>query len=194
MNPVLCISRIALPPVDSDQIVSFNGDLDPNHIHFLNRSLADAKDEKLFAIAKEYPQLLPYVIVTCGDEFLTYARRGTEDRLHGKRSLGFGGHVEVSDVTQVKSVYDLTDCAKRELEEELGLKDANVYISNDLIFSNYDNVSKVHVGVLGYCEIDKSLIKPDGLEIIDPQWQTQSDIRARLDNYERWSQLVIKHY
>lgn len=68
----------------------------------------------------------------------------------------------------------------------------NLY--NDFIYSDYDLVSQVHLGMIGLVEIeDKSLIKPDDLEIIDPQWQTLIDIRATLDKYERWSQILSKH-
>lgn len=197
MKPVLCISRNSLPPVEKDSVVAFDGIFDPSQIHFLNRSLADSKDEELLPMAQAYPQLLPYILVTCNGEYLTYARRGTEDRLHGKRSIGFGGHVEIDDLpnpSNVTSIADFQKTAERELYEELGLKDTTVTITNLLLISNYDRVNSVHVGLIGLCEVDKSLIKPDNLEIINPQWLTASDIRSKIDKYEKWSQLAIKIY
>ena len=52
----------------------------------------------------------------------------------------------------------------------------------------------MHIGAIGFIELgDKSLIKPDESEILNPVWQTIDDIRARIDGYERWSQILVKH-
>ena len=106
--------------------------------------------------------------------------------------MGFGGHVELQDVQDTVE-HTIAITAVRELVEELGLK-APLVLTGDYIYSEYDNVSQVHLGVVGLVEIDdKSLIKPDELEIINPEWKTLNSIRGRLDSYEKWSQILAKH-
>ena len=46
-----------------------------------------------------FKQLIPYVIMNCGDKFLSYVRgkRAGETRLVGNRSIGIGGHINPAD-------------------------------------------------------------------------------------------------
>lgn len=186
MNPVMCITKHSLNLKEGVNKININ----PENIHFINRNIVDSQE--YHDIGKQFLQLLPYITVKCGDEYLTYARKGKEQRLHGKRSMGFGGHVELDDLYH--DVHKtLIVSAGREVHEELGLI-IDIVLTDDYIYSDYDNVSQVHLGVIGLIEIeDKSLINPDDLEILDPTWKTIDSIRARLDAYERWSQILAKY-
>lgn len=188
MNPVMCITKDNLQL--SDGINKFK--INPDDIHFINRNIVDSKLPKYHAVGTMLPQLLPYIYVKCGNEYLTYARKGKETRLHGKRSMGFGGHVELEDL-DMTPLHTLHCSANRELQEELGL-DTTLHLTDEFIYSTYDQVSQVHIGIIGFVEItDKSLIKADETEVLDPQWKTIEQIRAKLDGYERWSQILAKH-
>lgn len=186
--PVMCVSKHSLHLEEGINTLS----IQEKDIHFIQREIVDSSSPSFHAVGAMFPQLLPYIAVKCGDEYLTYARKGTETRLHGKRSMGFGGHVDLTD--WVGSVIGtLEETALRELAEELVLHEP-VLITNDFIYSNYDNVSQVHLGVIGIVEIeDKSLIKPNQDEVLDPQWLSISSIRSTLDRYERWSQILAKY-
>lgn len=187
MNPVMCTTK------PNNLVEGINQlKINPEDIHFINRNIVDSKLPEYHAVGTMLPQLLPYIFVKCGNEYLTYNRKGSEDRLHGKCSMGFGGHVELQDVRDTVE-HTISVTAVRELAEELGLK-APLELTGDYIYSKYDNVSQVHLGVVGLVEIDdKSLIKPDELEIINPEWKTLDSIRGRLDSYEKWSQILAKH-
>lgn len=188
MNPVMCITKANLYLTEGINKIELN----PEDIHFINRNIVDSKLPNYHAIGAMLPQILPYIFIKCGNEYLTYARKGSETRLHGKRSMGFGGHVELQDL-QTNIIDTITFTGGRELGEELGLKVPPV-LTSEYIYSDYDQVSQVHIGAIGFIEItDKSLIKPDETEVIDPVWQTIDDIRARIDGYERWSQVLVKH-
>lgn len=188
MNPVMCITKANLHLTEGINEIELN----PEDIHFINRNIVDSKLPSYHAIGTMLPQILPYIFVKCGDEYLTYARRGSETRLHGKRSMGFGGHIELSDLDDTPR-WCIHATAERELKEELGL-DEDIKLTDEYIYSDYDKVSQVHIGAIGFIELgDKSLIKPDELEILNPVWQTIADIRARIDGYERWSQILVKH-
>lgn len=188
MNPVMCITKDNLPLTEGINFIQIN----PEDIHFINRNIVDSKLPKYHAIGTNLLQILPYIFVKCGDEYLTYARKGSETRLHGKRSMGFGGHVELKDL-QDNAENALIIAGGRELDEELGIHVPPV-LTNEYIYSTFDNVSQVHLGAIGFIEVaDKSLIKPNPDEVLAPQWLTAEQIRARLDTYEKWSRILIKH-
>ena len=183
---VLCLNRNDLP---NEVGIIHIEELPSNHYWF-DRTIVDGKEPKYFDVGKQFPQLLPYIIVKCGDKYLSYYRKGKEDRLLGKRSIGFGGHIEPDDI---ENYLDIVKPACRELQEELGLSIKPVNL-NKLIISKYDNVSRVHVGLLMMIELDNpDMIKPDKNEIINPEWLSIDSIRANLDQFESWSRLVAKY-
>lgn len=198
MNPVLCISREATyasrntQPLDAYPF-DFS-QVDGKHLHLINRHIVDSKDPVYFDIGQKLPQVLPYAIIQCGDEYLTYSRaKGTEDRLHGSLSLGFGGHIEMEDVRHSKVA--LTPALLRELDEEVGL---NLDVPFDLInlktalVDSTNDVGKVHFGLVYSLIIDeKTDIKPDPREIHLPVWQTKEQLTETVNRYENWSQLII---
>src|SRR5688572_6624833 len=63
----------------------------PSQITYLNRSEAE--------LDKRYKQLIPYVLILCGDRILRYRRGkgGQETRLHGLFSVGIGGPIADGD-------------------------------------------------------------------------------------------------
>lgn len=96
-----------------------------------------------------FKQIIPYVVIT--DEnfnVLTYTRKGSEKRLVGKKSIGFGGHWKAEE--------HFIECVKRELNEELGLKDYDEYgiTVEDIIYSEATPVDSVHMGILLLLEFD----------------------------------------
>lgn len=199
MNPVLCISRTAL----AEQFTEEEGahpyyfkleDIDSKHLHLINRSVVDSKDPADLVVAKHLPQLLPYVLVECDGEYLTYSRaKGTEDRLHGTLSLGLGGHVELEDINH--SRFNLITGLMRELDEELHLnRNSGFKLSkeNVLLVDNTNEVGQVHVGYLYTLSINaKENVQPDPSEIHLPVWKTKEEIAQEADRYEVWSQVVI---
>lgn len=188
MTKVLCIPK----PKDLKKITEFDGTF--SEYMFLERSIVDSDDN--IEYASNYPQLIPYIVVKHKDKYLTYIRKGSEHRLHGSKSIGFGGHIDETDIKDFKSITDLIIPVIRELHEELGLL-SNQYILDFkpvLIYSTKTNVDKVHIGTVVICNIlSKNSIKPDGLEIVNPQWESMTDIRARMDNYETWSVITAKY-
>lgn len=201
MNPVLCVSRNAveeamrLKPGKGNNIYPFNiKDVDTNNFHFLSRTIADSKDPSDLRVAKYLPQVLPYVVVTYKDEVLTYSRaKGTEDRLHGTLSCGFGGHVDIGDIDPTN--FSLNKAILRELEEELCLdiREKHQFLELKLVLIDTTNeVGQVHLGYLYTIELShKSMINPNLDEIHLPEWKLTSDLAKEKDRYENWSQSVI---
>lgn len=112
-------------------------------------------------------QLIPYCVITSGDKILAYTRtsQGGEGRLHGKVSVGLGGHINGFD-TQPLSLNDgvigiaktVYKSAYRELEEEIALPidldDAYDWEFKGLIYDNSNAVGRVHLGLLLDCKLN----------------------------------------
>ena len=206
MKPmVLCISRDALTeqsiPPSVQGIFPFNLDkISSEDFHFINRKIVDSDKELYKNMAYYFPQILPYIAVTDGEgKYLSYSRNGTETRLHGSRSIGIGGHIDVVDMYDPD--YEVLNSTKetiiqatlRELAEEINLSCAaewQVSKSNlgKLIVDTTNPVGEVHVGLFS------TLVYPDAQpqeELHDPQWLTVEELKANIDQYENWSKLII---
>jgi len=97
-----------------------------------------------------WKQPIPYVAVTCEDTVFTMTRlTGGEARLHGKRSIGVGGHINPCDIESDGVDGLLAAACERELEEELILP-AGPHQLEPLGLLNDDTteVGAVHVGVV----------------------------------------------
>ena len=84
----------------------------PKKAQFMLREIAE-KDPN-------FRQIIPYVLVHYGDKYLAATRHQTqgEVRLHGKMSIGIGGHINPVD----GELADLLDAGlRRELSEELNI-------------------------------------------------------------------------
>lgn len=179
---VLAIPRTELTKqkVGTDGIYPFDLDeVDSQAYALLPRHTADGKDpetrkatEESVAIGKLLPQILGYFQIT--DEqgrILTYRRKGKEQGLLGKHSIGVGGHVDMQDVNYIYATtsYDhdknevntnvgihrrdnistiISTGAARELKEEIGVDIHPATFSFDRIIASYaDTTSVVHVGL-----------------------------------------------
>src|ERR1700722_10789281 len=90
-----------------------------SHLVYLNRSEAE--------LDKRYKQLIPYVLLVCGDKILRYRRGkdGQETRLHGLCSVGAGGHIWEEDPALFSNDRGYQEGMRRELIEEVGIDAAN---------------------------------------------------------------------
>ena len=206
---VLCITRTALAeqniPRKANGIYPFDlSKVDSQDYHFINRKVVDAKDVDSHEhfIASHLPQILPYIAVMDTDgKYLTYSRNGTETRLHGSRSIGIGGHVDIYDSYDTYNEEDtywqsieatILSAYRRELEEEILWHDYDDYLAVDfdkLIVDTSNPVGRVHVGLF------TTLVYPQAQpqeELHDPQWLTVEELKANIDEYENWSKLIIE--
>lgn len=148
---------------------------------------------------ERFRQLIPYVILHKDGEILVYERtsQGGESRLHNKLSIGFGGHIDISDVVEEEGQVNLVEtvgvAALREIQEELevtGLSDkAGI---EWIIAKNENEVDKVHVGlvllvkVTGEAKSNESAINLLG-------FKTFNEIADKniYDRLESWSQIIV---
>ena len=206
MKPlVLCIEREALQqqdiPYHTSGIFPFNlNNVSSEDFHFLNRKLVDSKDNKVYQdIGYLLPQILPYItIMDLDGNYLTYSRNGTETRLHGSRSIGIGGHIDITDMyDQYYSVFNnpietIKQATNRELYEEVGIDlEPELFKFNKLIVDTTNSVGKVHVGLTSTIVMDYTDIQPQE-ELHDAKWLSVEELKANIDEYENWSKLIIE--
>lgn len=203
---VLAVSREALDvgtepgifPIDLNSIDSEAYALLPRHI-------ADNKSDSSVALGKLFPQILGYVqLINEQGEILSYARKGKEKGLHGLRSIGVGGHVSHEELitaiyrsdepTQLPKLTELIQLGlRRELLEEVGIDIGTYMEANQLLVSDSNITSQVHVGLPMQLNVKESDISLDASEFLDARWISVEELKATVDIYEPWSQLIIQH-
>lgn len=146
-------------------------------------------------------QLISVFIVKHKEKVLTYKRtkRLPENRLHGKYSAIFGGHLNPKDVPPLFNIFKPQEgiaFLRRELEEEIvfpkGEKPTFQY--KGLLYDDSRPLSKQHLGIV-YDVFTKSSdykIRERGF-LMNPRWETIAQVEKRLDDFENWSILLIKN-
>ena len=156
---------------------------------------------------KNYLQPIPYTLIKQGDKYFTYTRLegGGESRLHGKSSVGAGGHM--GDVDHPWSFEHLLAVNNaRELYEELEFKDEKgVVLDFDdiysvvkksgikgLLYSDKSSVDSVHLGILNIIEVPSNYsvnVNEDEKDILKGDMKTVEEIKS-LD-LENWSKMTL---
>jgi len=191
----------------NDQIFDPNIITKLSHGTFYPRPLAEKN--------AAYKQIIPYTIMTYENKVFIMKRSSQQDeqRLHGKISLGVGGHINPQDADRLSEprndgsdkyhwfdkLYEVA--AAREIMEEVIVScpvhklELLGYINDDT-----DDVGSVHFGVilrydlnddrLGIRELDKmsGAMRPWG-ELWD-QW-LRFDVNMAREKVENWSNLII---
>lgn len=160
-------------------------------------------------------QIIVYSFVTSGDSVLIYERpRSSDSRLAGKASMGFGGHTETSDRTDIAQfgaepsddreftshgVEDgsLSKGINREIEEELGILPHQADLKIIGAFrevhpeESLADRTKLPVGSVHTCIIALADLSPDVDEITlqedevgAAKWIKITEIRNVLSDYE----------
>lgn len=192
---VLCVTRSALgigpgtymTPCDIAQ-------LPEDAFHFINRNVVDGPHT--IYIGTALPQLLGYAVIICGGKVLTYYRKGGESRLHGMRSLGIGGHVDIDDFYQSKEkpfIEALRVSIEREIWEEVKYPARiGTRQMDSVIVDTSNDVGSVHIGVPIMVVVEsEAAIKPDPEELLSPEWVAITDLPELRGQFENWSKLLI---
>jgi predicted NUDIX family phosphoesterase len=142
-----------------------------------------------------FRQLIPYVVLHVGGKIVSYARTsaGSENRLHGKRSIGFGGHVELDDLVVKSGNIDLRGtlerATSREIYEEMGALEVVQRRWRGVLVDNRDAVDRVHMGIVAYWQLAEIPKIGNEAAIGDVQLAPPGDIPSKA--LEAWSVLVL---
>lgn len=166
------------------------------------RFLGPAREEGYFAERRwaethsEVQQPIPYVAVVRGEEVLTLTRLKAqgEKRLHGKRSIGVGGHINPCD----QDGADLfASACLRELHEELVLPKTELRVRPlGLLNDDTTPVGAVHVGLvyaLDATDLEVSVRETSAMEGgFKPLAELEAEAAEPEPAFETWSTLLLR--
>ena len=160
---------------------------------FMERSYAETHPE--------FKQPIPYVAVTCEDRVFTMTRlTGGEKRLHGKRSIGVGGHINPCDAPPNSSDDLLTLACQRELQEELHLPEGRLQpVPLGVLNDDTTEVGAVHLGLVYQLQISPlqahtlSIRETDGMSGgFEAYEELLAAAQADQPPFETWSTLLLR--
>ena len=153
------------------------------------RSRAIVEDDPSFK------QIIPYVVIQYHDRFLLAQRtnRQTESRLHGKYSLGIGGHI--NDLENAGTDGDVIQAGlERELNEEIELVGSRVSLRLAGIISDDSTpVGTVHLGLVFILQTDSPQFSIRETELMTAEWVSVETLREKFERMESWSQIVFQN-
>jgi predicted NUDIX family phosphoesterase len=110
-----------------------------------------------------FKQIIPYTVVCSGEAVLLLRRlaAGGEPRLHGKLSIGVGGHINPVDrdvdafAAETEGKKFIDRAALRELEEEVALQQRPRIEAVGLVNDESNPVGSVHLGLVYLARVDR---------------------------------------
>lgn len=150
-------------------------------------------------------QFISYALIYRQGQILTY-RRGVftnaADELQGKRSIGFGGHVTDQDLNLFDNAgLGIVENARRELNEELLFERDELnqldkpenfsFLCGINTYETTEAKKHIAVAVIYFCS---SAFRPakNEMSINDLRWTCLSKPENNLDDFEPWSQTILK--
>lgn len=142
-----------------------------------------------------FKQIIPYVLVRHGDRYLLMRRtnRQTEARLHGKYSVGVGGHINDTEIfAGSQNVIDAG--LERELGEEIMLHGERRSLELVGIISDDSTpVGQVHLGLVFILETTSPGFTVNEADMMTAEWASVESLREKAPDMETWSQIAVKH-
>ncbi|MBL9115299.1 MAG: NUDIX domain-containing protein [Verrucomicrobiaceae bacterium] len=194
MEQVLVVSRSLF-----DQLGAFQGFqpdagryltdlLNPENNFFMDRPAAEEDPS--------HKQLIPYSLFHHSGRLLCYTRggKGGEKRLHAKKSVGIGGHINPVDQTQAhlgEQTYN--NGVEREITEELRITGSYKQKVIGLINDDSNDVGRVHLGVVHWFDLESDDVASNEDAIQDLQFVPINELVTRIDELETWSAFCVKH-
>lgn len=137
----------------------------------------------------DHKQIIPYVILTQGDRVFVTSRlnKGGESRLHGKLSVGVGGHINPTDDTDDLLMSGLW----REIHEEVFIDEHGELVSCGFINDDSNSVGSVHLGACFKLSV-KGDVSVRETEKLEGFWMTVPELKAEYDRMETWTQIALE--
>ena len=137
-----------------------------------------------------YKQIIPYVVLRRGEQIFMTRRlnKGGETRLHGKVSIGIGGHINPVDETDNTKV--LMRGLERELDEEVAIEQRGELLPCGFINDDTTGVGSVHLGMCFLMEVTGEVAVKE-TEKLSGGWMTVRELEENYDNMESWTQIAM---
>lgn len=140
-----------------------------------------------------FKQIIPYVVFRYGEQVFCYRRGASqgEARLHRKRSLGVGGHVDEPDAEgrATREAYEVA--LRRELDEEVEIGSPGRLSCVGLINDDDTPVGRVHLGVVHLYELDRPEVQAREEGLADGGFLDLDQLGGIREEFETWSQICL---
>jgi predicted NUDIX family phosphoesterase len=149
-----------------------------------------------------FKQLIPYVIFRHRDaegttRLFQYVRgKGQgEGRLHSKRSIGVGGHINDDDGADRDEAEGASyrEGMRRELAEEVLIQTPYEDRCVGLINDDETEVGRVHLGIVHLIDVEQPSVTPRESDLLDCGFVPIEEIRREADRLESWSRICLEH-
>jgi len=158
------------------------------HGFFIERRYAESHPE--------FKQPIPYVAVCRDDSVLALTRLSTqgEQRLHGKRSIGVGGHINPCDLDSGEL---FASACSRELHEELVLPEIELPLTPiGLLNDDTTAVGAVHVGLVYRLDASALEVSIRETSAMAGDFESLASLHAQATSaespFETWSTLLLR--
>ena len=164
---------------DADELETLRAAV-ATHGRYLDRASAE--------LDPAHKQLIPYVIVRDGDRVFLMHRTdaGGDSRLHGKASIGVGGHLNPVDDGEDALMAGL----RREWAEELDADWEPEFELVGLLNDDSNPVGSVHLGVVFTVQAAGRRVDVREHEKLIGAFAGPGELSASWDRLETWSRLV----
>ncbi len=148
-----------------------------------------------------WKQVIPYVVVRRGDSILLLERKALqgEARLHGKLSIGVGGHINPVDESSGRpDAADgdiLLQGLQRELLEELDVRGRLALRAAGFLNDDATDVGAVHFGLVAVADAREAEVAIRETELMEGRFVPRAELlelhRGERARFETWSSLLI---
>ncbi|MDQ2853666.1 MAG: hypothetical protein M3R32_02270 [Chloroflexota bacterium] len=154
-----------------------------SHAQFLDRSIAEANPA--------FKQLIPYVVARSGERVFLMERSaaGGDPRLHGRASIGVGGHVNPID----DGTDPLDAALQREWAEELIADWEPEFRLVGVLNDDSNPVGSVHLGIVFEVGAAGRQLTVREQDKLTGRWADADALQAVGERLETWSRLVAEH-
>lgn len=186
---------------DKDKVDNYLEIIEDNY-QIMRRGSVEEVDVPLNECAERnfaFKQPIPYIIIAKGDKFYATERLegAGESRLHGKLSMGIGGHMNpIKGLNTFKEL--LHENTVRELNEELSVDDAGESLNivmGGLLNDDSNEVGQVHLALLGKIQLTENQnVEVKEVEQLKGNWYTLDELLSPevFPRIESWGKIVVE--
>lgn len=141
-------------------------------------------------------QVIPYAFVTSGPDVFLCERRpkGGEARLHGRVTLGLGGHVQEADLRSGSPAQAVRHALERELREEVLIGASCRIAVAGVLNDDTEPVGQVHFGIVYRVEIDEPCVRVLEDDSLEGSFVPACKLWSYRERMESWSRILQEHF
>ena len=135
-----------------------------------------------------FKQIIPYLVLRDGERYFLMQRTmaGADARLHGRYSIGIGGHLNPGD-------DGLLGGLRREWDEELDADFVPNFRLVALLNDDTTDVGSVHLGAVYVADAGGRSVTVRETDKLTGSFVDPSAVESVLERLETWSRLVFEH-